>query len=132
MANKQLLVTGSRDWDDYDVILNALFQAYQDLKPTDMNPGQTGGVVLLSGACPSGADLLAEQIWSDKIGRLWISRHPADWEAHGKAAGFIRNKEMVDKNPDLCVAFIKNGSKGATHTANLAQAAGIETRIYTS
>ena len=44
---------------------------------------------------------------------------PADWAAHGRAAGPIRNKRMLDEGrPDLVVAF-----PGGRGTANMVQQA---------
>lgn len=82
-----------------------------------MNP------ILVSGACPKGADRLMETLWEHNH---WpIERYPADWEKHGRSAGFVRNQEMVSTKPDVCFAFIRDNSKGASHTLRLAEAAGI-------
>ena len=40
---------------------------------------------------------------------------PADWNSYGKAAGPIRNKQMLDEGkPDVVIAF-----PGGTGTANM-------------
>ena len=69
-----------------------------------------------------------KQFWG-RWGGL-IERHPADWKQRGKQAGMIRNATMVEHGGDICLAFICRNSPGASHTAWLAQRAGIPTRIY--
>jgi hypothetical protein len=112
----RVLVTGSRTWDDAGVTAGVLATHYRD------------GAVLVSGACPRGADALAEEYWGLLGGK--IERHPADWSTYGKRAGFRRNAEMVNAGADLCVAFIRDHSRGASHCAGLARAAGIPAEIH--
>jgi hypothetical protein len=134
---KRILITGSRGWTDEGAINGALWLAWHDLG------GSKGVVTLVSGACPDGADALCEKVWAEYAPKQPIERHPADW-SQGRSAGFKRNAEMVDLGADLCLAFIadctsprcdKPGphpSHGATHTADLAEKAGIKTRRYTT
>jgi hypothetical protein len=116
---RRVLVTGSRTWTDTTTIRAALARVWGD-----------GTRVLVSGACPTGADHLAEQCWTHWGGR--VERHPADWARHGRAAGYRRNAAMVTAGAEVCLAFIRDGSRGASHTARLAQAAGITTHRYTT
>lgn len=44
---------------------------------------------------------------------------PADWEAHGKRAGFIRNQQIVNY-ADRVVAFWDGESKGTKSTIDMA------------
>lgn len=70
-----------------------------------------------------GADRLAD-IWAFRNSRL-IERFPADWRTHGRAAGPIRNKRMLDEGkPDLVVAF--PGGHGTANMTKQARAAGVE------
>lgn len=121
----RILITGSRDWDDGARIEVELKTAFLSLRPIDWRPGTTFPAILVSGACPTGADRIAETIWERQ--GLPVELHPADWDTYGKRAGFLRNQEMVDCGAAVCLAFIKNNSKGATHTANAAERAGIPT-----
>lgn len=114
---RRVLVTGSRRWTDPTTVRDALRSVWGD--------GQT---VLVSGACPHGADRIAEMFWTRWGGQ--VERHPADWGTHGRSAGFRRNAAMVELGADVCLAFIRGGSPGASHAARLAEEAGIPTRRY--
>jgi hypothetical protein len=117
----RVLVTGSRKWTNSQLIYDVML---------DLHMNATSQPVLVSGHCPDGADAIAEAI----AGYLkWpVERHPADWIGLGKRAGFDRNAEMVEAGADVCIAFIKNKSRGATMTADLAHKAGIPLKVYRS
>jgi len=139
-------VTGSRDWGDRLAVYRALNDICDEF---DLNypPDEYGNtmpdaakVTIVHGACPTGADAIADD-WA--IGNFLVpERHPADWAKHGRAAGPIRNREMVGLGADISTAFIgdcssprcnvggKHPSHGATGCADLAEAAGIPVRRF--
>lgn len=113
--NYRVLITGSRSWDDISYIR----RVFQEIA------SQNEHVTLVSGACPTGADRLGE-IVAAELG--WdVELHLADWSQYGKRAGFVRNAVMVDTEPDMVVGFVRNNSKGASMTANLAKKKGLWT-----
>lgn len=117
----RVLLTGSREWEDWDVLESALKQALQD---TDWREPPT----LIHGGA-RGADKMADWFWRRKW-RLPVEVHEAQWDRFGKRAGIIRNQVMVESGAALCLAFIKDKSRGATHCAGLAEGAGIPVRYY--
>lgn len=125
----RVLVTGSREWDDRQAIEDALWALARN------HPAYQ--LTVVHGDCPRGADRMAHNWASSSNGSyragVYVDEepHPADWDRYGKSAGFRRNAEMVALGADLCLAFIKAGSRGATHCADLAEKAGIETRRFT-
>jgi hypothetical protein len=129
----RILVTGSRDWTDYDTICRGMTVAIETViadRPDDFN------LTLVHGNA-KGADLLtdkfmrnARKFLATKGYNVLIEIHNADWDTWGKSAGPIRNKAMVDAGADVVVAFIKNNSRGATHCLGLAEKAGIKSLVY--
>lgn len=125
----RVLVTGSRDWDDF----HAVFDALRDVR---WSVPWEEKMTVVHGACPTGADKDAAD-WAAVFAPFNVTeeRHPAQWRIGNtfvKAAGMYRNQAMVDLGADVCLAFIKGGSRGATHCAAAAEAAGIPTRRYTA
>lgn len=114
---KRILVTGSRDWTDEGGILIAIIEALHTLGHV-----RDEEVVIVHGAA-RGADTLAG-IETVQCG-FRVEAHPADWRAHGKAAGPIRNAEMVRLGAHVCLAFPQRGSVGTWDCVRRAEAAGI-------
>lgn len=117
----RLLITGSRNWTNRTVIQRALREAWMSL-------GGNAEVILVSGACPTGADRMCEEVWEQS--GLEVERHPAQWDTLGKRAGFVRNAEMVALGADLCLAFHKANSRGTAHTIHLCNTTGIPVVIH--
>lgn len=74
---------------------------------------------------------------ADKLSGLWAKAHnfeldvyPADWNKYGKAAGPIRNKQMLDEGkPDLVIAFRFKNSRGTQNMIDQATKAGVKVEI---
>lgn len=88
------IIAGGRDFDQYNLLV-----MYADtLDITEVVCGMARG-----------ADLLGHK-YGDLHG-IPITEFPADWKTHGKAAGYIRNKQMGDY-ADVLLAFWDGKSKG--------------------
>ena len=61
------------------------------------------GDIIVSGGCPVGGDRFAELI--AKKYDVPIIIFPADWDKHGKGAGFIRNTQIARKS-DILIAIV--------------------------
>lgn len=121
----RILITGSRDWNNGRTILAAVRLHLLD---HGLDPLEARDVTIVHGACPTGADQLAGQ-----VADLWHWKqepYEANWKAHGKAAGPIRNTAMVQAGADVCLTFALPGSKGTLDCAKKARAAGIRVLDY--
>jgi hypothetical protein len=124
----RILITGSRDWEDEERLRKAIIDAVVRVCEETGNHGETDWVTIVHGACPTGADRMADEL--AKVCNWNVERHPADWHRYRKAAGYRRNADMVNAGADICLAFIRNESAGATHCSDLAEKAGIEVERY--
>lgn len=103
----RIMVTGGREFNNYAIAKSAL-EKY--LSQTD---------TLVHGGC-RGCDLLCAKVASE-IGAK-VEEHKADWNKYGRAAGPIRNREMLESGIDLVIAF--PGGKGTNNAIKTAQAFG--------
>lgn len=87
--------------------------------------------VVIEGEAP-GADKIARRV-AEVLG-IPVLPFPADWDRYGKAAGMIRNQQMLDEGkPDKVVAFHDDimNSRGTRDMVERAERAGIPYRIVT-
>lgn len=114
----RVLVTGSRDWARRSTVRGSL-------DSVGFEHGYIG-LTVVHGACPTGADAYADEWARDNadIGVL-VERVPARWDLHGKAAGPLRNAEMVARGAALCLAFPRGLSRGTRNCMAEARKAGI-------
>jgi len=129
----RVLVTGSRNWRKRRVVYAKLSKLTAGIQ------GQ-GELVVVHGACPTGADFFADE-WARVV---WVAQpepHPAEWSKYGKSAGYRRNAEMADLGADIGLAFARccqkllgtkecpatwHPSHGTQDCVMLAEKAGIE------
>ena len=129
MTDFRVLVTGSRTWDAEGTLRAALHELYYAAVGSGADR-----LVVVHGANPRGADAMADTWVRDHAqhGTVTAERHPADWHQYGRSAGYRRNAEMVGAGADLCLAFVRDDSAGATNCLRLAERAGIATRRWTA
>lgn len=82
-------------------------------------------ITVVSGGA-RGADRLGE-VWAEEIGAT-LEVFPADWEKHGKAAGHLRNQEMLDSGVDYAVEF--PGGRGTADMRRRLDKAGVKVYEY--
>lgn len=106
----KVIVAGSRSITDYFVVETAIKES--GFKIDELVCGGAKGV--------------------DSLGRDWaflnsipVKEFPANWNLHGKRAGYIRNSAMVEY-ADALIAIWDGESKGTYHTIGLAVKHGLD------
>lgn len=104
----KVLCCGDREWTDW----LSIWEALRGLGPL---------TEVVHGDC-RGADKMSGYV-AMKLGYK-VHKHPADWKFHGKAAGPIRNQEMLDKHPDIeLVLAFHNDLSNSTGTKDMVKRA---------
>jgi len=89
--------------------------------------GKLKFTTVIHGAAP-GVDTLAGK-WARR-NNITEEVYPAKWKELGKAAGPIRNKQMLDEgHPQLVVAFLTTTSKGTANMLKQSKKEGIDAYV---
>jgi hypothetical protein len=135
----RVLVCGDRNWDDSHVI-DEILQGIYDLHSIGYLVTHVQHMTVIEGGA-KGADRAAAD-WANTTGphpgdtslvdpdhcAVIHEQYPADWDRYRKAAGPIRNKQMLyEGKPDAVWAFHDHlaNSKGTKDMVTRAKKAGI-------
>lgn len=118
MKDFRVIVSGSRNFDDYDE-LSRVLDEYFSLKKGVYN------LIIISGTT-RGADQLGEK-YAQEHGYP-VEKYPMNSEQYGKNAASKRNNEMVDVAETL-IAFWDGESFGTKHLINSAKEKGLNVKV---
>lgn len=117
----RIVVSGSRDFNNYEIIENKILDIIRKLNSND-------NIEIISGGC-RGVDKCAE-MFAYRNG-FRFTEFPADWSL-GKRAGYLRNKQMAEYASELngtLIAFWNMKSKGTKMMIDLARRYGLDVYI---
>ena len=98
------IIAGSRSITDFSIVEEVVEKSGWKNKITEVVSG-----------CARGVDKLGE-MWARNHG-IPVKRFPADWDKHGRSAGYRRNIDMA-KYGDALVAVWRSNSKGTANMVN--------------
>lgn len=112
----RVIIAGSRDITKYDDVYEAIIESgWKD----DITTVISGGA--------RGVDKLGERFANSN--GIPVEHFLANWNKHGKAAGYIRNQDMA-MNADALIAVWDMKSKGTANMIEIAQAMDLPTFIW--
>jgi len=111
----RVIFCGSRNW----------LNLYKIKERMRLLPEDT---IIISGHC-KGADMESE--WAAKDLGYTCEVYPANWREYGRAAGVLRNQQMLDTGVDLVIAFHPDisKSKGTLDMITRAAKAGVNVEL---
>jgi uncharacterized Rmd1/YagE family protein len=121
MNKFRILIAGSRDFDDYNILENNCNHLLKNKFPN---------IEVVSGGA-RGADTLAITYAENYL--LDTRIFEPDWDLHGKSAGYRRNLEMAEYlltgKEYGCIVFWNGESKGSKHMIDICKRMNIPLRI---
>ena len=114
----RVIIAGSRTVVSYDLVKRCIERALTRNKHiiiTEVVSGTARGV-----------DTLGEEY--ARKHNITIKQFPADWNKHGKSAGYKRNEQMAHY-ADALIAIQHNESRGTAHMINIAKDQGLITAV---
>ena len=120
MSSYRIIVAGGRDFQDEAYLNTSLDQLREEYIDIEIVSGHA-----------SGADKLAEA-YAARLG-LKLRIFPAEWKKYGRAAGPIRNREMLDyimEEKPVVAAFWDGQSKGTKNMIEQAQKKNVDCRVF--
>ena len=126
----RIIIAGSRDFNDYHLLFTKCNQIFAQLSKEGLLTGSINqdikNMEIISGTA-RGADELGE-IFAEEHD-ISVIKFPADWDTHGKSAGYRRNAEMAlyaKEDNGILIAFWDGISKGTNHMIGLAKKHGLK------
>lgn len=117
--NTRVIICGGRDFSDRDLLFRSLDKILQGYSEPEIVSGHA-----------KGADLLGEEYAA--LRGFKVSIFQPDWNKHGRAAGPIRNRQMLQyalHGAPVVVAFWDGISRGTKNMIEQAKNAGAMAHI---
>lgn len=114
----KVIIAGGRDFNDFPRLCNVMDKLLTEQIKINK-------IVIISGGA-RGADTLGQRY--ARLRNFELIKVKVDWNKHGKSAGFIRNKEMLNI-ADGVVCFWDGKSTGTGHMVTITKGSLIHLRV---
>ena len=122
---KSIMIVGTRTYEDYKT-----FKKQGD-EWLNYNVNLNEDIIEIVSGGARGVDSLAERLANEEGFILKV--FPADWNQHGKSAGPIRNRQMVEyiKEKDgVCLIFWDGQSRGTKNDIDLCNEYNVKYKVF--
>lgn len=114
----KIIIAGGREFTNYGLLERVCNHMLSVIK-------ETSKVTIVSGGA-RGVDKMGERYAQEHDIDLIVMN--ADWEKHGKSAGYKRNQEMANISTHL-IAFWDGKSRGTKHMIDIAKRDGLKSHV---